>query len=664
MKKTIFSLSGKGLAFLLTAALAGCSASSPGACAEETEVTQKIPMAETIAQGAILHAFSWDFKTIRNSLPDIAAAGFRAVQTSPVNAVLEGEDGGMQLFGDGKWYYHYQPTDWTVGNYQLGTEEEFKEMTAEAEKYGIAVIVDVAPNHTTPVKEAVSENLIEAAGGPDSLYHDNSGFGISNTSDREQLTMYEMGGLPDVDTENPGFQDYFLKYLDQVIEDGADGFRFDTAKHIALPDDPETGGRENTFWPKVMSELHEKGIDFSYGEVLQGGNDRIDAYIDMIGAATASSYGEKIRNALQLGNLNPGSLMDFSARGKEETVTWVESHDNYINDGTWKELSEQQVELGYAILAAQKDGTPLFFDRPYSSSIEDKWGENRIGASGSDFYKSNIVRAVNFFRTAMENEDENMSNPEGDSSALLIERGQKGLVIVNLKRDLETGFEVQLADGCYIDRVSQERYLVKNGRLTREDGKPIAADSAIVLYNDGYVRTPVPAQLAVENAEFVHAGETEELTLKLENADEATWALTCGNETLTGDFQKEGTVQISQPENSEAVLNVQAVSTDGVPMNKELYFVRETVSEAKTGDELVFEKPESWGSTVHVYIYSDQYSDTWPGETMNEKDGKYTYIFDRDWENPLIIFSSGSEQYPAANEPGLPYEKGKIYSVE
>ena len=67
--------------------------------------------ADKVEDGAILQAFCWDFNTIKQSMADIAAAGFTAVQTSPINECLEGEDGGMNLYGDGKWYYHYQPTD-------------------------------------------------------------------------------------------------------------------------------------------------------------------------------------------------------------------------------------------------------------------------------------------------------------------------------------------------------------------------------------------------------------------------------------------------------------------------------------------------------------------------------------------------------------------------
>jgi alpha-amylase len=82
-------------------------------------------LTDEVADGTILHCFSWSFKTIEESLEDIALAGYSAIQTSPVNACYDGGNAGMELYGEGKWYYHYQPTDWTIGNYQLGTRDEF-----------------------------------------------------------------------------------------------------------------------------------------------------------------------------------------------------------------------------------------------------------------------------------------------------------------------------------------------------------------------------------------------------------------------------------------------------------------------------------------------------------------------------------------------------------
>ena len=91
---------------------------------------------QSIHDGAILHAFCWSFKTIEENLPKIKESGFTAVQTSPANTCLEGEYGGLELMGKdltGKWYYHYQPTDWKIGNYQLGTRDDFISMCKKAE---------------------------------------------------------------------------------------------------------------------------------------------------------------------------------------------------------------------------------------------------------------------------------------------------------------------------------------------------------------------------------------------------------------------------------------------------------------------------------------------------------------------------------------------------
>lgn len=89
-----------------------------------------------------------------------------------------------------------------------------------------------------------------------------------------------MGGLPDINTERPSFQKYFFNYINDCIACGADGFRYDTAKHIGLSDDPkEDDGFKNNFWEKATKEVDNAENLFIYGEVLQGDNDRLADYI-------------------------------------------------------------------------------------------------------------------------------------------------------------------------------------------------------------------------------------------------------------------------------------------------------------------------------------------------------------------------------------------------
>ncbi|WP_458457727.1 starch-binding protein [Pseudobutyrivibrio sp.] len=458
---------------------------------------------QSIHDGTILHAFAWNFNTIKENIPDIAAAGYTAVQTSPINECLSTEPG-LTLFSDtGKWYYHYQPTDWVIGNYQLGTRDEFKAMCDEADKYGIGIIVDIDPNHTTPVFDQLGDGLLNAVGGKDNLYHINGADTSRNMnySDRVSTTYDPMGGLPDVDTESDAFQQYFYEFLQDCIACGADGFRIDTAKHIALPDDgvpAEYAGQEdrNDFYPNMKSYIDEYASKdyadlFVYGEVLQGDTARLAAYQDMLGGTTASDYGGTIRTAISSGSLAASKLESYKISDdvtngvtypadSDKLVTWVESHDNYINDKSYNVVDDTDVILAWSIITAREDGTPLFFSRPMGSSKDNVWGDNILGTAGSDIYKDPQVVAVNKFRTAMVGEPETLRNANGNNSLLMIERGNKGVVIVNASEsDMDIDTETGILDGTYIDSVegSDALFNVKDGVITGT----IKAKSAVVL---------------------------------------------------------------------------------------------------------------------------------------------------------------------------------------
>ena len=150
---------------------------------------------------------------------------------------------------------------------------------------------------------------------------------------------------------------------------------------------------------------------------------------------------------------------------EDRIVTWVESHDNYCNDGTWSQLTEDDVKHAWAIIAARSGGTPLFFSRPAGADITDQWGNNLIGAEGSEFYKSTEVAEINKFRNHMIGLDETLSNPMDNDQLAMIERGDKGAVIVSVSKEdvaLENVSTV-LADGTYTDRFSGEEFTVQNG---------------------------------------------------------------------------------------------------------------------------------------------------------------------------------------------------------
>ena len=435
--------------------------------------------AEPTNDDVILHAWCWSFNTIKENMKDIANAGYKYVQTSPaqecVTQTKGDKGGGNQIFGHGRWYYHYQPTDWKIGNYQLGTRDDFKEMCNEADKYGVKVIVDVLPNHTAIDDTRVSDALDAAVGGHENLYHANGFNEIKDYNDRFQCTTGQMGGLPDVNTENPDFQYYYMTYVNDLLACGARGFRYDTAKHIGLPSDPlDSKSKQNDFWDVALGRKAVKGLKMSmpsdslfiYGEVLQDKNVKEEEYAEYM-KLTASSYGYVLRNAVEKGKWHADNIGNWCHKSSPlNLVTWVESHDTYCNAHESAGLSSDQIKVAWAFLTARQFGTPLFYNRPNGSNKGNYWGDNIVGKRGNDSFKHPEVVAVNKFRREMHGLAENIFYSSNDKVAEVC-RGTKGAVIVNASSDIVTvNMPTTLKNGKYTDSVYGNTFIVKKGMLT------------------------------------------------------------------------------------------------------------------------------------------------------------------------------------------------------
>ena len=430
----------------------------------------------------ILHAWSWNFPTIARNMKTIHDAGYTIVQTSPAQACLTPPEGNTKLFSapgekGGNWYHYYQPTDWTIGNDIVGTRDQLKEMLDSAAKYNIRVIVDVLPNHTAFDVDLVSDNMIKAVGGRDKLYHSEGLKGVQDYNDRYQCTLWGSGNLPDVNTENPDFQKYYMQYVNELLNLGVRGFRYDTAKHIGVHSDPvdkAAGVKENDFWDVATGRKTVKGVSlavpyedlFVYGEVLQDKNVPETEYADYFGQ-TASGYGHWLRQALEHKSARNIDLTDWRHRAAPEYLTtWVESHDTYCNAHESAGLSDDQIRMGWVFLTARQNGVPLFFSRPMNSAPGNVWGDNIAGARGNDEFFHPEVIAVNQFRKAMKGQKEDIRISD-DGTILIVNRGKKGAAIVNIndfsgKVDLPTN----LPSGTYKDKVYGKEFKVKNGRLT------------------------------------------------------------------------------------------------------------------------------------------------------------------------------------------------------
>lgn len=449
----------------------------------------KYGLTKDMKNGAILHAWMWSFNTIKNNMKAIAEAGYTSVQTEPMSAIKTNSANGKKFANN--WYYVYQPTDTTIGNFVVGSEQDLKDMCAEAHKYGVRIIVDVVANHFTSDWNAIGSDWKDT-----SLFHSrtncpgNAGDRI-NYSNRWQVTHCHLLGLWDINTENQTAANKMKDFLVEAVNDGVDGFRFDAAKHVELPDE---FSQHSVYWQTIL----KNGAQYQYGEVLQGDSSlSYTGYTNMFtqyssdgGGATASDYGKTVRSAIRSSNLNAGNLTSLRNGGAkdDQLVTWVESHDNYANDDKESTyLNDYQLRMGWAIVGSRAGGAPLYFNRPVGSGGNNAQfaEQSQLGDAGDNMWKDKAVVAVNHFRNKMNGNSEYLRNCQSQNSCLMVERYVKdgktdddGVVIANMGGDVNLdGSDTTLDDGTYTDQVNGGTITVSGGKITAGTAKAYAVSA-------------------------------------------------------------------------------------------------------------------------------------------------------------------------------------------
>ena len=548
---------------------------------------QKYGLPKDMKDGATLHAFEWSFKTIMENIPDIAKAGYTSIQTEPIVKIKDN-----RKLGTGNWYlnwyYVYQPTDMSIGNYVVGSEDEFKEMCKLAHQYGLRIIVDSVSNHFTS-----DFDVIEGKWKNKAYYHEDKQ--ISDYNNREDCTQHKLSGLWDLNTQDDTVTQGMADLLKQTVADGADGFRYDAAKHIELPDEV-FGGKKSNYWNTIL----KNGSQYQYGEVLEDANVREADYANLFnsssprgGGITDSSYGHEVRNAVQFKNLGASHFTSHSKVTEDKSVNWVESHDNFANGeaNIPQELSDEWIKYGWAGVTAQKNGMSLFFDRPYKDggtygtggvgTYADGSGpfteNSKLGDAGSDLWKDPEVVAVNHFRNAMVGEDSSVSNC-GDDNCLMVERyagsaAQDGMVVANAngaEKNL-AGQSTKLANGTYTDEVTGSTITVSGGKVTSGsvNAKSIAAFSNKT--RSGKVSTAE----AYPNKGTI-PGESKLITLRSYQASDTTYTTSDGQ---SGSYKDGDTIKIGAKAKSDEVVTVTVKGTgaDGEA-------IKHTYSYTKYGD--------------------------------------------------------------------------------
>lgn len=419
----------------------------------------KYGLKDNIQDGVILHCFDWTLADIQEEIPNIAKAGFTAVQTSPVH----------ERAGKGSvWYDVYRPYDFKIGN-GLGTEADLKALCAKAHEYGVKVIVDVVANHTDYGN--VAERLLDL-----SLYHQ-LGHGI-DWHNRNDVTHGEIG-MKDLDTNNPTVQAIIKQYIQDLKACGVDGVRWDAIKHIGLPSEGDS------FMKNVVDQEM-----YNYGEILDntGGNDNVlfpeyQTYMSI----TDNGYGNGFANSFAGGSINE-SVGNFNQRNAktEKLVYWGESHDTYANDGgESKNKSQNVIDRAYAVVAGNNGATALYFSRPFQ---KDK-GAIKFGDKGSVHFKDAEVAQVNYMHNVCAGEPNYYVKGNGVCAQV---RKSGSIIVLGSGSDRDVtvangaGDGKWLMSGTYKDMVGGGVFTVNASTISGHVGESGIA----VIYNAGSIVLP------------------------------------------------------------------------------------------------------------------------------------------------------------------------------
>lgn len=419
----------------------------------------KYGLKDNIQDGVILHCFDWTLADIQEEIPNIAKAGFTAVQTSPVH----------ERAGKGSvWYDVYRPYDFKIGN-GLGTEADLKALCAKAHEYGVKVIVDVVANHTDYGN--VADRLKD-----EGLYH--QPFDVGNWHDRHQVTFGKIG-MWDLDTNNPTVQAIIKQYIQDLKACGVDGIRWDAIKHIGLPSEGDS------FMQNVVDQEM-----YNYGEILDstGGDDNVlfpeyQTYMSI----TDNGYGNGFANSFAGGSINE-SVGNFNQRKAktEKLVYWGESHDTYANDGgESKNKSQNVIDRAYAVVAGNNGATALYFSRPAQKAKNDI----KFGDKGSVHFKDAEVAQVNYVHNVCAGEP----NYYVKGNGVCAQVRKSGAIIVlgnGSDRDVTVangaGDGKWLKPGTYKDMVGGGAFTVNASTISGHVGESGIA----VIYNAGSIVLP------------------------------------------------------------------------------------------------------------------------------------------------------------------------------
>ncbi|MBT9586254.1 alpha amylase C-terminal domain-containing protein [bacterium] len=418
-----------------------------------------------------------DFAGIREKLDYIQETGATTLWLAPIQ-----DNTNLGVIGDYKsaGYHGYWIRDHYGVEEHQGSLAEVKELVHEAKERGMRVVLDTVLNHVAPNHPWTQDPAKK------SWFHNQGG--IDDYNDQRQVEQRDLGGLPDLNQENPEVYNYLLENTAHwVTELGVDGVRLDAVKHVS-----------KDFWSKFVPDLKNKVHDpdlFVLGEVLHGD---VGYVADYQRAGIDHIFDIPMYYSMRDVFGNDGSCKELARRFADDhkyadpnkLVTLIDNHDfpRFMSTSAGDQTQRaQRLELAMTFLMTMR-GTPSLY---YGTETAMEGGNDPDNRRMMDFDSHPQVRA--HFQQLSEIRAGNEALRRGQQLEMWVDDklyafarrlpGQEAITVINngsesSQRQIPLREGSPLQEGQKIkDALSGREFTVKNGKVDVE----LPPRSALIL---------------------------------------------------------------------------------------------------------------------------------------------------------------------------------------
>ncbi|MGG1311626.1 alpha-amylase family glycosyl hydrolase [Cohnella laeviribosi] len=263
-------------------------------------------------------------------------------------------------------YHGYWARDFKKTNPYYGTFADLQTLINAAHAKGIKIVIDFAPNHTSPALETDSsfaENgrlydngtlLGGYTNDTNGYFHHNGGTDFSSLEDGIYRNLYD---LADLNHNVSRIDTYFKEAIKVWLDLGIDGIRVDAVKHMPM------GWQKN--W---MSYIYGYKPVFTFGEWFLGTNENDPSNVYFANESGMSlldfRFAQKVRQVLRdntdtmygLDSMISSTASDYAQVADQ--VTFIDNHDmERFKSGS---VSNRRVEQALALLLTSR-GVPAIY---------------------------------------------------------------------------------------------------------------------------------------------------------------------------------------------------------------------------------------------------------------------------------------------------------------